>query len=199
MEVKKTNLFDLFKDKNNITDNYFSDLELKYIKQLCPIIEQRILEANSFYSKYKASRPDMSSLAKELGVSRPTLYKKAIVQFVDFCKCLFPGSYSTEEIKRLTQQVNEKENRLKAFRLKDYNIEELEIRCMSSDKTIQEQKIRIKNLEKKILELRNENASLKKQFGIKTSNPDAIRDRHHIEIDVVNGHIKKGTKITGEY
>lgn len=195
MEIKKGKLFELYKKTNNIPDDYFNDIELKYIKQLCPIVEQRIIDAQSFYSQYKRCKLDVSSLAKELGVTRPTIYKKGIIHFIDFCKGLFPGFYSSEEIKRLTKQVHEKEERLKEFRLKDYNLEELRIKCLSSDAAIQNQKILIKNLEKKVKVLEKENINLRKQFGITIDTLSPPIERKEQIIDFVNGHVKKGTKI----
>ena len=192
MEIKKGHLFDLYKKTNNIPDDQFSDLELQYIQLLCPIVEQRIIDAQSLYSQYKACKLDISSLAKELGITRPTIYKKEIIRFIDFCKELFPGIYSLEEIKRLTKQTQEKEERLREFRLKEYNTEELRIQCMSSDKTIRDQKILIKNLEKKVKDLEKDNIGLKKQLGITIEVQSTPEENSEQVIDIVNGHLKRG-------
>ena len=195
MEVKKYNLFDQYLTSKALSKDNLSSLEIKYIQSLCPIIENKISDANKFYSQYKACRLDISSLAKELGVSRPTIYKDGIIDFIDYCKALFPGLYSSEEIKRLTKQVEEKEERLKSFRLKDYDYEELRIKYMSSDKTIAEQKKRIENLEKKIVQLQKQIEELKRGIATNEANKKEDKPKPHINVDIVNHHLKKGTKI----
>ena len=195
MEVKKYNLFDQYLTAKTLSKDNFSSLEIKYIQSLCPIVEKKISDANYYYSQYKACRLDISSLAKELGVSRPTIYKDGIIDFIDYCKALFPGLYSSEEIKRLTKQVEEKEERLKSFRLKDYDYEELRIRCMSSDKTIDEQKTRINNLEKKVIELQKQNEELRRGVVTNEATKKEDKPKPHINVDIVNHHLKKGTKI----
>lgn len=192
MEMKKGELFEHYLKANGIIEDTLGSLELKYIKLLCPIIEQKMDEAYAYYSQYKLCKIDMSSLAKELGVSRPTIYKKGILAFVEYCQKIFPGSYHSREVKRLSQQVQEKEERLQEFRMKDYDIEELRFRCMSADKTINDNNISIKNLEKRISQLEKENDSLRQHLGQVKESTTARHDNQktHIEREIVNGHLK---------
>ena len=195
MEVKNNNLFDQYLTANDLSEEQLSPLETKYINLLCPIIERKIHDAGIFFTQYKACRIDISSLAKELGVSRPTIYKDGIIDFLDYCKALMPGLHSSEEIKRLTKKVEENEERLKEFRLKDYNNEELKVQVMSSEKTINENNTKIKNLEKELSMLRKENIELKKKIKAEEPHKKEEKPKSHIQIDMVNGHIKKGPHV----
>lgn len=162
-------LIGAFLEAKKMTEDDFDEHELErnYIQSLCPIILRRIDAARKLYDALQSEDWNVTSLAKELGVTRQSIHNKDLVMdFIAFCRQYFPGNRMIHKNSKLENTNKELQERLDAFDLIDYKTESIKHDLQDTRAQLEIEKKQVENLSKTIRKKNEEINQLRKRLAL---------------------------------
>ena len=142
-------------------------LERNYIQSLCPIILRRINSARKLYDDLQSEDWNVTSLAKELGVTRQSIHNKDLVMdFIAFCKQFFPGYRLAQKNRKLAKDNKDLQKRIDDFELRDYETERTKHELQDTRAQLEIEKKQVENLSKTIRKKNEEINQLRKRLAL---------------------------------
>ena len=172
----ETELVQAFIDSKQIEDEEIDELNRKYIQLLAPVILRRIIVAKQQYDELRKAELNVSSLAKELGVTRQSLHNKSTVMaFIEFCRTYNNPLFELmEKNRKLQKDKDDLQTRIDNFMLRDFENEKIREDLSNTRAERDVLETQNKNLEATLRKKNAEIEQLRKQLSLRTDSQKPI-------------------------
>ena len=172
----ETELVQAFIDSKQIEDEEIDELNRKYIQLLAPVILRRIIVAKQQYDELRKAELNVSSLAKELGVTRQSLHNKSTVMaFIGFCRTYNNPLFELmEKNRKLQKDKDDLQTRIDNFMLRDFENEKIREDLSNTRAERDVLETQNKNLEATLRKKNAEIEQLRKQLSLRTDSQKPI-------------------------
>lgn len=172
----ETELVQAFIDSKQIEDEEIDELNQKYIQLLAPVILRRIIVAKQQYDELRKADLNVSSLAKELGVTRQSLHNKSTVMaFIEFCRTYNNPLFELmEKNRKLQKDKDDLQTRIDNFMLRDFENEKIKEDLSNTRAERDVLETQNKNLEATLRKKNAEIEQLRKQLSLRKDSQKPI-------------------------
>lgn len=172
----ETELVQAFIDSKQIEDEEIDELNRKYIQLLAPVILRRIIVAKQQYDELRKAELNVSSLAKELGVTRQSLHNKSTVMaFIEFCRTYNNPLFELmEKNRKLQKDKDDLQTRIDNFMLRDFENEKIREDLSNTRAERDVLETQNKNLEATLRKKNAEIEQLRKQLSLRKDSQKPI-------------------------
>lgn len=172
----ETELVQAFIDSKQIEDEEIDELNRKYIQLLAPVILRRIIVAKQQYDELRKAELNVSSLAKELGVTRQSLHNKSTVMaFIEFCRTYNNPLFELmEKNRKLQKDKDDLQTRIDNFMLRDFENEKIKEDLSNTRAERDVLETQNKNLEATLRKKNAEIEQLRKQLSLRKDSQKPI-------------------------